>query len=28
MIKGKMIEHVIPIAILFGNTAPAFAADY
>jgi len=23
-----MIEYVIPIAILFGNTAPAFAADY
>jgi hypothetical protein len=28
MIKDKMIEYVIPIAILFGTTAPAFAADY
>jgi len=23
-----MIKYVIPIAILFGTTAPAFAADY
>ena len=28
MIKDKMIEYVIPIAILFGTTAPALAADY
>ena len=26
--EDKMIEYVIPIAILFGTTAPALAADY
>jgi hypothetical protein len=26
--KNKMIKYVIPVAILFGTTAPAFAADY
>jgi hypothetical protein len=26
--EDNMIKYVIPIAILFGTTAPAFAADY